>query len=63
MSIFLGAIERDKAYLEYSVKGKKKRIFFKSTLDAMKFKDQLKKSMRTGFYRETYSDIKINSLV
>ena len=53
----------DKAYLEYEVKGKKKRIFFPTASEAMKYAKQFRKNVRDGLYRETYSNIRIKTMI
>lgn len=53
----------DRAYLEYEVKGKKKRIFFPTTSEAMKYAKQFRKNVRDGLYRETYSNIRIKTMI
>ena len=63
MATLLGAIKSSKAYLEYKVKGKKKRIFFLTTSEAMKYQKQFRKNIRNGVYRETYSDIRVKSMI
>jgi hypothetical protein len=68
MSVFLGAIkntnvENSKAFVEYKVKGKRKRVYFNSTIDAINFRKLLKKSIRKGIFRENFEDIKIKNLL
>lgn len=63
MATFLGAIKgRDKAYLQYDVKGKKKRFFFPSTTEAIRHKNQFLKNIKQGVYRETFSNIIVKSI-
>lgn len=62
MAVLLGAIS-DKAYVEYQVKGKKKRVFFPSTPKALAFKTLMKKNIRDGVYRETITNIRVKSMI
>jgi hypothetical protein len=63
MAVLLGAVKTDKAYLEYTVKGKKVRIYFKKATDALKVKNQMKKNIKDGFYRENITNIKVKSII
>lgn len=63
MAVLLGSIKSDKAYLEYFIKGKKKRIFFSSTPKALKFRNQLKRSIKNGVYKEEITNIRIKSMI
>jgi hypothetical protein len=63
MAVLLGAIKTDKAYLEYTVNGKKVRIYFKKATDALKVKNQMKKNIKDGFYRENITNIKVKSII
>lgn len=56
-------VKVNKAYLEYEVKGKKKRIFFPTTSDAMKYAKKFRKNVKDGLYRETYSNIRIKTMI
>ncbi len=66
MAVFIGSLSKpqpDKAYVQYYLKGKRQRIFFPKTSEALKFKAQFVKNIKQGVYRENFTDVTVKSMV
>ena len=66
MAVFIGSLKKpqpDKAYVQYFLKGKRQRIFFPTTSEALKYKNQFVKNIKQGVYRENFTDVTVKSMV
>jgi hypothetical protein len=53
----------DAAYVEYTEKGKKNRLYFSNKIEAMQYVNRLLKTIKKGVYSEVVSSIKIKNAV
>ena len=53
----------DAAYVEYTKKGKKNRLYFSNKIEAMQYVNKLLKTIKKGVYSEVVSSIKIKNAV
>jgi hypothetical protein len=54
---------KDRAYVQYYVNGKRVRVFFSKTTEAMKFKRQFLRNIKDGVYRERFYDVTLKTMI
>jgi hypothetical protein len=55
--------KKNRAYVQYYVNEKRKRMFFPKTTEAMEFKRQFLRNIKNGAYRESYYDVTLKTMI